>query len=43
MNQTAVFIGSHNEEIEASIPMLPQLLAKAGWRVVILNPVDGTG
>jgi hypothetical protein len=41
VNKTALFIGSHNEEIEASVPMLPQLLVKAAWRVVILNPVGG--
>ncbi|MBC7287915.1 MAG: PIG-L family deacetylase [Armatimonadetes bacterium] len=38
---TALFIGAHNEEIEAEIPLLPQLLSRAGWRVVILNPIGG--
>ena len=37
----ALFIGAHNEEIEAEIPLLPQLLVRAGWRVVILNPIGG--
>ncbi len=36
---TALWIGAHNEEIEAEVPLLPQILSELGWRVVILNPV----
>ena len=38
---TALIIGAHVEEIEAELALLPQVLVKAGWRVVILNPVGG--
>jgi len=41
MKQTALFIGSHNEEIEVEVPLIPQLLVEAGWRVVIFNPIGG--
>ncbi len=41
MADVALFIGAHNEEIEAEVPILPQLLSRAGWRVVILNPIGG--
>lgn len=41
MQDVALFIGSHNEEIEVEVPLLPQLLVEAGWKVVIFNPIVG--
>ncbi len=41
MKRTALFIGSHNEEFEVEAPLIPQLLAEAGWRTVIFNPIGG--
>ncbi len=41
MRDTAMFIGTHNEEIEVEVPLIPQLLVEAGWRVVIFNPIGG--
>ncbi len=38
---TALFIGSHNEEIEVEAPLVPQLLVESGMRVVIFNPIGG--
>ncbi len=41
MSESALFIGSHNEEFEVEAPLVPQLLVEAGWRVVIFNPIGG--